>query len=340
MIKKEFYEIFDGKEIYKFTLGEKIKVEILNYGCYKYSLKVPDRNGELVDVCFGYDGVKNIFPEGDYLGGVAGRCCNRIKKGEFTLNGVNYKLNCNNGENHLHGGNIGINQRVWDYEIKGDSLYLSYFSPDGEENYPGNLNITVKYTVVDTSLIVEFFGKTDKDTLYNPTDHLCFNLNGEGDSTILDHYLKINADYFTPIDDTLITTGEIKEVKGTPFDFREYKQIGKDLSACDKQLKNAGGYDHNFCVNGKGFREFASVYSEKTGIKMQGFTDRCGVHFYGGNFINNQKGKHLYTYRSGFCLETQVYPDAINKPNWQTPILRAGEDFYSKTEFKFTVKND
>jgi aldose 1-epimerase len=130
--------------------------------------------------------------------------------------------------------------------------------------------MTVKYTVIDTSLIVEFFGKTDRDTLYNPTDHLCFNLNGEGDSTILDHYLKINADYFTPIDDTLITTGEIKEVKGTPFDFREYKQIGKDLNTCDKQLKNAGGYDHNFCVNGKGYREFASVYSPKTGIKMQG----------------------------------------------------------------------
>ena len=340
MITKEFFDTYDGKEVFKFTLGDKIKVEILNYGCYKNAFLVPDKNGNLVDVCFSYGKVENIFPQGDYLGSVVGRCANRIDGGKFSLNGVNYQLNCNNGVNHLHGGNVGINQKIWDYEIKDDSLYLSYFSPDGEENYPGNLKITVKYTVVDTSLIIEFFGKTDKDTLFNPTDHTCFNLNGEGDPNIFDHYLKIYSDYFTPINHNLITTGEIKEVASTPFDFREYKLIGKDLIECDPQLKNAGGYDHNFCIRGNGYRQFASVYSPKTGIQLDGFTDRCGVHFYGGNFINNQKGKHLYKYRSGFCLETQVYPDAINKPNWQTPVLRAGEEFYSKTEFKFTIKND
>ena len=217
---------------------------------------------------------------------------------------------------------------------------MTYFSPDGEENYPGNFEITVKYTVKDTSLIIEFFGKTDKDTLCNPTDHTCFNLNGQGDDTILDHYLKINADHYTPIDDTQITTGEIAKVENTPFDFREYKLIGKDVDTDCDQIKFGRGYDHNFCINGKGYRQFASVYSQKTGICMDCFTDRCGVHFYGGNFINNQKGKRLYKYRSGFCLETQVYPDAINKPQWESPVLKAGEDFYSKTEFKFSIKDE
>lgn len=336
MIKKEFMERYQGNEVYKYTVSDEIEVEISTLGATLLSLKTPDKNGIMTDVLLGFQNAEDMIHKSGFMGAVVGRFGNRIGEGKFELEGKQYQLALNDGgKAHLHGGLIGFNQKIYTAKEQNNSLLLTYFSPDGEEGYPAGLTLTVQYTVKGKSLIIEYFAESDGTTIFNPTNHAYFNLNGENNGSILDNVLQLNADRYLPTDKKLIPTGEERNVEGTPFDFQQPKPIGKDIGAEDAQLATAGGYDHNFCLTDE---HFAVVYSEKTGIQMDCYTDRPGVQFYSGNFMGGAVGKSQYHKRSGFCLETQLYPDSINKPHWRSPVLKKGEKFYSKTEYQFSVK--
>lgn len=338
MVEKIFWENYSGKDVYKYIISDDIEVEISEFGATVLSLKVPDKFGNKTDVALGSSNVEGMLGKTQYLGSTIGRCCNRIARGRFSLDGKDYSLYCNDGGiNHLHGGKSGFNLRLFTAATDGNSVTFSYVSPDGEEGYPGKLDFSVKYSVENSVLRIEYFATSDKTTLFSPTNHTFFNLNGENDGKISDNFLKINADSYLPVDSVFIPTGEIRPVVNTPFDFTEYKRIGEDISAKDEQLAFAGGYDHNFCVNGTGFRNVASAYSAKTRILADCFSDMPGVQFYSGNFLDGSKGKSVYPFRSGFCLETQFYPDAIHRPEWQSPVLLKDKRFYSKTEYRFSV---
>ncbi|MBQ9513492.1 MAG: galactose mutarotase [Clostridia bacterium] len=335
MIKKEYYEKYKGQDVYNFTIKDDIEVKISTLGGTVLSILVPDKKGKTVDVALGVIGTDNMVNSG-YMGVVVGRCGNRIKDGIFSLNGKNYQLNKNeDGISHLHGGIEGFDKKIFDYKAENNTLTLKYFSPDMEEGYPSNLNFTVKYTVKKSDLIIEYFGESDGTTLFNPTNHTYFNLNGESDGSILDNVMKINADYYLPITKNYIPTGEIRSVLNTPFDFNVPKKIGRDINCDDEQLAIEGGYDHNFCIKDS---HFATVYSEKTGIQMDCYTDLHGVQFYSGNLIVLVKGKSDYKKYAGFCLESQFYPNAINHENFKSPILNKDDKFYSKTEYRFSIK--
>lgn len=336
MIKKEFIECYQGNEVYKYTVSDEIEVEISTLGATLLSLKAPDKNGVMTDVLLGFQNADDMIHKSDFMGAVVGRFGNRIGDGKFELEGKQYQLALNDGgKAHLHGGLVGFNQKNYTAQEQNNSLLLTCFSPDGEEGYPAGLTLTVQYTVKGKSLIIEYFAESDGTTIFNPTNHAYFNLNGECDGSILDNIMQINADRYLPTNQKLIPTGEETPVENTAFDFRLPKPIGRDICEKDEQLLTAGGYDHNFCLTDS---HFAVVYSEKTGIQMDCYTDRPGVQFYSGNFLSGSVGKSQYNKNSGFCLETQLYPDCINKPQWQSPILKKGEKFYSKTEYSFSVK--
>lgn len=336
MIKSKFFDTYNGKDIYAYTLSDEISVTICNLGATILSICVPDKDGNMVDVALGMTTANDVVEKGDYMGAVVGRCGNRIANGKFTLNGVKYKLACNDGKAHLHGGNVGFNRKVYDAQVLGDSLLLLMSSPDGDEGYPATLYFGVRYSVKGKTLCIDYFGTADNDTVYNPTNHVYFNLNGENDGSILDNVLQIFADEYLEIDENLIPTVK-SSVEGTPFDFRTPKAIGRDIDAVNKQLSLAGGYDHNYCVHGG---RIATAYSPKTGIHLDVYTDRVGVQFYSGNFLTGNKGKSKYAKRSGFCLETQMYPDAINRPDFDSPVLLKWEKAYSQTRYAFSVTND
>lgn len=332
MITCEKFGVHNGRDVFKYTLSDKIVAEVITYGATLVALKVPNAHGTLTDVILGYSTVQQAEKSTAYLGATVGRCANRINCGKFTLNGTCYALATNNGTNHLHGGNVGFSARVFDAKVEGDSLVLSLFSPNGEENYPANLNFSVKFTVRGARLDIEYFATADDDTLFNPTNHAYFDLSGCGKAT--DTVLQIFASCYLPIGANLIPTGEVQSVCGTPFDFTTPKQISQDISADCQQLVFAGGYDHNFCLDGA---HAAHAYSAHSGIAMDCYTDRCGVQFYSGNFLDGEEGKRVYNKREAFCLETQCYPDAINHKNWVQPILKKDEKFYSKTSYEFSV---
>ena len=331
MIRKNFFDKYDGKDIYAYTITDGIEVTVCTLGGTVLAIKVPDKNGDMVDVALGMTTARDVIDKGDYMGAVVGRCANRIANGQFTLNGATYRLAKNNGNAHLHGGNVGFNRHVFEASVEGNTLSLTTTSPDGEEGYSGNLSFTVKYTVNGSTLKIEYFAQSDKDTLFNPTNHTYFNLNGESDGSIADNYLQINAKHYLQIDKDLIPTTPCS-VEGTPFDFRTLKPIGRDIDSDDQQLKLAGGYDHNFCLTA---HYAACAYSPKTEIVMNVFTDMKGVQLYTGNFLLGHVGKSAYNKRSGFCLETQFYPNAINRDDCDKPILKAGEKFYSQTLYSF-----
>lgn len=338
MITKHFSENYNGEEIYTYTISDGIEVDISTLGATLLSIRTPDKCGNMTDVLLGFGTADEMIHKSSYMGAVVGRIGNRIGNGVFELDGKKYQLALNDGgKAHLHGGNVGFNQKNFVAKEENGSLLLTYVSPDGEEGYPAQLELTVKYTVNDKTLVIEYFAESNGNTIFSPTNHAYFNLNGENDGSILDNVMQIKADKYLPVDTALIPTSEERDLTGTPFDFRTAKKIGTDLEAVDEQLTIAGGYDHNFCLSDS---HFATVYSEKTGIQMDCFTDRPGVQFYSGNFLSGEVGKSQYNKRAGFCLETQLYPDAINKPQWQSPILKSGEKFYSKTEYKFSVKAD
>jgi len=339
----------DGQEVQLFTLRNDKGAEatITNYGGIVVTLLMPDRAGKMVDVVLGCETPEAYTKTTTYFGALIGRYGNRIAKGKFTLDGKTYTLATNNGVNALHGGPKGFDKVIWKgraVESKlGAALELSYLSKDGEEGYPGNLDVVATYTLTnDNALRVDFKAKTDKPTVVNLTHHSYFNLSGEG--TILDHILTINADKTTPVDSGLIPTGEIKSVDGTPFDFRKPTAIGARINDPDTCLQYGPGYDHNWVVNQKKVGELgfqARVESPKTGIVMEVLSTEPAVQFYAGNFldgtITGKKGQ-VYAHRSGLCLEPQHYPDSPNQPTFPSTVLKPGQNYSNTIIYKFSAK--
>jgi aldose 1-epimerase len=341
--KQAFGKTEDGKsvDLYTLTNANGLKAEIITYGGIVTSLQVPDRNGKFADIVLGCDSPDEYAKSSTYFGALIGRFGNRIAKGKFTLNGVEYKLATNNGPNHLHGGIKGFDKVVWNAKPmqtdQGPALKLTYQSRDGEEGYPGNLSCTVVYTLTNNNeLKISYEAKTDKATIVNLTHHSYFNLGGHNSGDILGHELIINADRFTPVDKDLIPTGEIKAVKGTPWDFTKPMAIGSRI----KQVE--GGYDHNYVLNNSdgSLALAASVYESKTGRVMEVFTTEPGIQFYTGNFLDGSvKGKGaVYNKHAGFCLEAQHFPDSPNKSDFPSVVLRPGEKYTQSTVYKFSAR--
>lgn len=349
--QEEFGITPEGEKVDLFTLSNSngMEVKIINYGGRIISLTSPDRLGNYENIVLGFDSLDQYVEENPYFGALIGRFANRIAEGEFYLDGQRFSLAKNNGENHLHGGEKGFDKVIWEAETKDslNSLELSYLSQDMEEGYPGNLKVKVIYTLnEDNTLDVVYEATTDKKTVINLTQHSYFNLSADFSKNILDHEIEINADHFLPVDGTLIPTGEIKEVQRTLFDFREPKPIGQDIDKIleEQQLERGEGYDHCWVLNnaGEGMRFAASAHHPSSGRLLEVFTDQPGIQLYTGNFLDGTlpiPGTNInYERRTGFCLETQHFPDSPNQENFPPVTLEPGENFTSKTTFKFSVK--
>jgi len=342
-----FGTLSNGTEVKKYTIsnGKGLTAEIINYGARVVSLKAPDRTGKIEDIIFGFDDLASYERDNSYQGAIVGRYGNRIRDGKFSLEGKTYQLDINDGKNHLHGGKDGFYRQIWECrEADSKSIQLRYISPDGEGGYPGQVEITVIYTITDDNeLKIEYSAKTDKTTILNPTSHCYFNLSGFPEKSILDHELMINADYFTPVDAGLIPTGEIRPVAGTPMDFRVAKAVGKDIEADDEQILYGNGYDHNWVLNDYNgqVRLSATLYEKETGRLMEVLTDQPGLQFYSGNFLDGSmtgKGGVKYNHRTALCLEAQAFPDSPNKPNFPSVVLRPGEEYKQTTIYRFSTK--
>ncbi len=345
----KFSEIVDGKQVELYTLvGENgIGMKVTNFGARVVALCVPNAKGEPVDVVLGFDNLNDYQttePE-TFFGATIGRYGNRIANGRFEIDGQTYQLAQNNGINHLHGGPKGYFDVVWDAQQVSDSkIIFTYLSLDGEEGYPGNLDITMTYELTsDNEFTIEYTATTDKATVCNLTHHSFFNLNGEESNTINDHELTIHANYTTPVDAGLIPDGTITAVSGTPFDFTNPTIIGKNLNADNDQLRFGSGYDHNWVLNrnDEGIMLAATLYSPNTGIQMDVLTDQPGLQFYGGNFLDGTtvgKSGKPYVFRSALCLETQHFPDSPNQPEFPTTILRPEDTYKHVCTYRFSVK--
>ena len=348
--KKAFGRTLDGVDIDQYILKNRNGMEIsaINYGGIITSWKAKDREGNYKDIVLGFNKLSEYETESPYFGAIIGRYGNRIAKGKFTLNGEKYTLAVNNGKNHLHGGLKGFDKVVWDSkEVVEDmtaSLVLSYVSNDMEEGYPGNLEVQVIYTLNNNDeLSVKYEAVSDKTTIINLTQHSYFNLSADFNKNILDHDILINADSFLPVDSILIPTGEIRNVGDTPFDFRRPKNVGEEISNSNTQLMIGNGYDHCWVFNNndQGLRFAASAYDSGTGRLLEIFSDQPGIQFYSGNFLDGtlkSKIDGTYDFRSGFCLETQHYPNSPNEKNFPSVILKPGKKYFSQTIFKFSVK--
>jgi aldose 1-epimerase len=348
--KSAFRKTRNGQAVDLYTVAnaQGVEVRAMTYGGIILSLRVPDRNGRLGDVVLGYDTLDGYLAVNPYFGAIIGRYGNRIAKARFELDGVAYTLAVNNGPNHLHGGLKGFDKVVWQAESfknKGEAgVVFRYTSRNGEESYPGNLAVKVTYTLNDQNeLVFDYQATTDKATPVNLTQHTYFNLAGEGNGDILGHVLMLNADRFTPVDATVIPTGEIRSVKKTPLDFTRPTAIGARIEQKDEQLNFGQGYDHNFVINRKGSDLVlaARVDEPTTGRTMEVYTTEPGVQFYSGNHLDGSisgKSGHIYKRRSGFCLETQHFPDSPNQPGFPSTILRPGAVYQSRTIYKFAVQ--
>ena len=348
-IKKEAFGMTSGGEsveLYILTNANGMEARIMTYGGAIVSLKVPDRAGKFADVVLGHDTLDGYLKRSPYFGSIIGRYGNRIGRGQFSLNGKQYRLPKNNGENTLHGGDHGFDKVLWKAkELKsgnGVGLSLTYLSKDGEEGFPGNLSVTVIYKLTNNNeLKIDYAATTDKATVVNLTNHSYFNLAGQGD--ILQHELMINAKRFTPVDSGLIPTGELRDVQGTPMDFTRSAVIGARIGQRDEQLAFGKGYDHNWSLNNNTGRLAlaARVYEPRTGRVMEVSTTEPGLQFYSGNFLDGSitgKGGQVYQHRYGFCLETQHFPDSPNKPRFPSTVLRPGHMYKTTTIYKFSVK--
>ena len=347
--KREFGKLTDGTSLDLYTLRNRngLEVQITNYGGAVVSIRTPDRSGEMTDIVLGYDQPQGYVDDPTFFGALIGRYANRIAKGKFSLKGVEYQLALNNAPNHLHGGVRGFNKAIWQprevSRADGSALELSYLSKDGEEGYPGNLSVKVTYILTNANeLRIEYSATTDKETIVNLTNHSYFNLAGAGAGPILQHVLRINASRFTPIDETSIPTGELKPVKGTPFDFTQGTVIGSRIDQGDEQLRFGKGYDHNFVLNKKG-KELslaAEVYEPKSGRVLEMWTTEPGVQLYTGNFLDNAHGKagKVYNKREAFCLEAQHFPDSPNQPSFPSPVLEPNQRYTQTTVYKFSVR--
>jgi len=345
--RQPFGKLPDGREADLFRLSNNLGmvVEITNYGGTITSVKTPDRRGRLDDVVLGYKTLEDYVRNPRYLGCIVGRHANRLARGRFSLNGTEYQLATNNGPNHLHGGVKGFDKKSWTAAVVAgnrDELQLNYTSKDGEEGYPGDLNVTVNYSLSNTNeLLIDYFATTNRDTIVNLTNHSYFNLAGSGD--ILAHELALNADAFTPITEHLIPTGQLRGVESTPFDFRATTPIGARISVADEQLMFTGGYDHNFVLNdwNRELRWCGTVKDPSSGRVLEVSTTAPGLQFYSGNFLDGsligREGKP-YEKHAGLCLETQHFPDAPNHANFPSTILRPGEEYCHSTVFQFSVE--
>ena len=348
--KEIFGKTKENTTIHKFILTNKngMEVSVINFGGIITSLKSRDSKGNYEDVVLGFDNLSQYEDESPYFGAIIGRYGNRISEGKFTLDGKTYNLAVNNDINHLHGGLKGFDKVVWDaaQEVTDSSasLILKYISQDMEEGYPGNLQVKVTYTLDDNDeLRVEYEAETDKKTIVNLTQHSYFNLSGDFSKNILDHEITINADSFLPVDSTLIPTGEVISVEGTPFDFRESKTVGEDISMSNKQLSYGNGYDHCWVLNNQeiGLRHVASAYHPVSGRLLEVYSDQPGIQFYSGNFLDGtltSKQDGNYGFRSGLCLETQHYPNSPNEKDFPSVTLNSGEKYMTQTVFRFTSK--
>jgi len=344
------YGEFEGQPVTLFTLTNEhgMIAEIMDYGGIVVRLKTPDRQGKLGDVVLGYDNFSGYQNDKAYLGAVAGRYANRIAKGKFSIDGQTYQLATNNGPNHLHGGVRGFDKRLWKSTAAVNNgqpqLKLEYLSVDGEEGYPGNLQVTMTYTLTEENgLKIEYRATTGKPTVCNLTHHGYWNLGGSESKSILDHQLQFQCDKFTPTDDTAIPTGELRDVKGTPFDFTTPRKIGERIEADSPQLKLGRGYDHNMVINGEAgvLRPVARVHEEKSGRVMEMLSTDVGVQFYSGNFLDGTvigRNGQPFAHRSAICLECQRFPDSPNQAEFPSAILRPGEVYEKTTVYRFATQ--
>lgn len=347
--RSDFQSSLNGDSIDLFVLSNAngVEVSITNYGGRIVSVVVPDRDGNMKDVVLGYDNIDDYRATDNNFGATIGRYGNRIAHGKITVEGVEYQLPQNNFGHTLHGGPEGFDKKVFKAnQIDNQTLELTYLSEDGEAGFPGNLSVKVTMILTnDNAIDIQYEAETDKETIVNLTNHSYFNLSGDANKTILNDVLTINADQFTPVDDTFMTTGEILTVEGTPMDFRNSNVIGERIDNYEyEQLKFGDGYDHNWVLNTGGdiSQLAASVYSQETGILLEVYTTEPGLQVYTGNFLDGTNvGKYgaVYNKRNAICLETQKYPDSPNKSNWPSPYLKPGETYTSRCIYKFSVEN-
>ena len=347
MVKKENFGVFKGKDVFLFTLTNKNGnvVKLTSFGARITWIEVPDRSGRKENITFGYDTFEGMINGDPYFGSVVGRYANRIAKGKFTLDGTEYTLPVNDGDNTLHGGPEGWHSVVWDAEVPENAdvptVRFTYQSPDMEAGFPGNMNVEATYTWTDNNeIVIDYKCVTDKKTVLNITNHAYFNLHGAGNGDILDHEVTINADRFVPVDSGLIPTGELRPVAGTPFDFTSPRKVGERINEDYDQLVIGGGYDHTFVLNSD--REYdARVFDPVSGRVLEVLSDQPGVQFYSGNFLDSSQKGHggkPYIHRSGLCLETGHYPDSPNHPDFPSTTLNPGETFTSQTVYRFSVE--
>ena len=342
--KQPFGKTPDGAAVDIYTLDDgTIKARIMTYGGIVVSLQTPDRAGKLDDIVLGHDSVDGYFPNPPFLGALIGRYGNRIGHGTFKLEGKTYELSKSDGDNTLHGGKVGFDKVNWQGKVVPNGVELTYVSKDGDQGFPGTLTAVVRYILTGNELRIDYSATTDKPTVVNLTNHSYFNLAGQGKGDILSHKLKINASHYTPVDSTLIPTGELAPVAGTPFDFRTPTAIGERINADNEQLKNGKGYDHNWVLDNQTGKlaVAAEAQDPSTGRILEVLTTEPGVQFYTGNFLDGSitgKEGRVYGRRTAFCLETQHYPDSPNKPSFPSTELKPGQRYHSTTVFKFSAK--
>ncbi len=340
MIEKKYFGEIEGREVSLYILkNDSLEVTLSDYGATIIRVRLTLKNGEVRDLVRGYDDLSSYMNADGYLGAVVGRVGNRICRGKFSLDGKDYELYCNNGVNHLHGGKIGFDKKIYDVAIDGDSILFSAASPDGEEGYPGKLDYSVRYTLAESSLRLDYHAVTDKATPINLTNHVYFNLMGVG--TIYSHRITLDADRYIPTDDTLIPTGEIASVEGTPFDFREEKFLGAGILGTHKDITLGGGLDHCvvFTDRGEGMHERVKVTSPDGLVTLKTYTDLPAVQLYSGNFLGNKefpfRGGEKQIKRAAFCLETENMPDSVNHATFTNTVLRPGEEYKTSTVYEF-----
>ena len=346
--EKVFVNLPSGEEAHLYHIENKsgAYIEVSQYGAILVKICVPDKEGRLTDVVLGYDNLESYFVNGCFFGACIGRSGNRIADSRFMIDGQEVKLTPNEGKNNLHSGPDGFEKKLWKASVEEtqNAVTLSRISPDGENGFPGEFEVSVTYELTEENAVrIVYFGVSDKATVANMTNHSYFNLNGEGSGTAMDQYLTIHAQEYTPVREDSIPVGENVSVEGTPMDFRTAKQIGRDIEADFEQLRFTGGFDHNYVTDGynkASIREIASAWSEESGIQMDVLSDCPCVQFYAANFVEDEHGKngHVYNKREAFCLETQVEPNAVNVENFHSPILEAGERYYSETVYRFSVR--
>lgn len=342
MIKKRIFgKTENGDEVIEYIIDNgRLQLHCLNYGCIINKLIVSDKNGVPLDVVLGFESVADYARHsGSYMGAAVGRVANRIQNAEFLLNGKKYELDKNDGENCLHGGFSGLSQKIFKAEEIENGVSFSAFSPDGEGGFSGNATFIITYKLLNDSLSIEYECLSDKDTPVSLTNHSYFNLSGE--ESICEHLLFVNADYITPTDDKLIPTGEFMSVSNTPFDFNKEQKVGLYVDYPNVQIKNAGGYDHNYVLKNNGeFKKVASLSAKDSGICMNVYTDAPGMQVYSGNFLSGETGKYgkVYKKRAAICLETQGLPNAVNRAEFPSVIQKAGKKYTYKTTYEFTLR--